>query len=214
MGDFFRVTVSGLESIDADFNASMLDLKRACGNGTKTLTSELVYRLTKHIASDVYLAYTPKSYPRRVENPNFGPSLMDSSTMETRTEDLVAELVYTPSGRHSGLLKDALNANEDGGESGMKPLKPHPVHGDALIERIQTGHGYDWKLPKDFPGGRPFWNNFVTEMQNGGAWDAFEKGFTANQPPDGWKLIREGGELDVLFEPGESLLEGQADLPL
>jgi len=126
----------------------------------------------------------------------------------------VAELVYTPSGRHSGLLKDALNANEDGGESGMKPLKPHPVHGDALIERIQTGHGYDWKLPKDFPGGRPFWNNFVTEMQNGGAWDAFEKGFTANQPPDGWKLIREGGELDVLFEPGESLLEGQADLPL
>lgn len=213
MGDFFHVTVDGLESIDADLNAAMLDLKHCCGNGTKVLTSELISRLTHHIASDVYMAYTPKSYPRRVLNPNFGPSLMDSSTMETRAEDLVAELIYTPSGRHSGLMKDTLDADGDGGPDGMKPLKPHPVHGDALIERIQTGSGYDWNLPKDFPGGRPFWNNFVTEMQNGGAWSAFEKGFTALASKDDWTLVREGGERDVQFEPGESLLDGQAELP-
>lgn len=212
MGDFFNVYVDGMESLDADLNASVLDIARQCGNGTKALASALMNRLSAHIASDVYGVYpNPKSYPRRVEYPNFGPSLMDSENMEVRTGNLFAELVYNPSGRHSGKMGDALNAEKDGSAENMKPLKPHPVHGDALIERIQTGVGYDWKLPEDFPGGRPFWNNFVNEMENGGAWNAFFRGFTALNTEN--ELIPEGGARDVEFAPGESLLDAQAELP-
>lgn len=135
--------------------------------------AEMIEDLQRRIKMDVYRAYTPKSYPRRKDHPEFGTPLWDIKNFTTHiNNDLnvaILEFDYSPDGTHKGKKKDALDYDDkyhrDDPDYAEDPLKPNPVHGDALIKRIQTGKGYDWKCS---PGERPFWDNFVEEENNHG----------------------------------------------
>lgn len=117
--------------------------------------------LTARIDLDVYDKYTPKAYPRRRDNPEFGPALTDMDT-NVLIWDKGAGFVfsYEPHGEHSGTMKDLVGHHKEQWEKQDAPIKPNPVHGDDLIRRIETGKGYDWKFNKP----RPFWNQFVQDV--------------------------------------------------
>ena len=132
--------------------------------------SELIKDLQSHIEKDVYDAYDPRAYPRRKDNPKFGTSLVDKKNFYAMAKGEYLEFNYYPDGTHRGTRKDTLGyADSESRTDGDIPIKPNPVHGDVLINRIQTGKGYDWNAdnPDDGPPPRPFWNNFVEEEFNG-----------------------------------------------
>lgn len=133
--------------------------------------SEMMNDLQKHINDDVYSKYSPKSYPRRKDHPEFGTPLDSEKNFSIHAKNNILEFDYNPDGTHKGKMKDALDFDGDpDSDSANEPLKPHPVHGDVLINRIQTGKGYDWKESMEE---RPFWSNFVEEEFNGKLIDHF-----------------------------------------
>lgn len=135
---------------------------------------ELVHDLQKHIEKDFYDEYQPKSYPRRKNHTIFGPPLDDTKNFDTVVKNNVLTFDYHPLGFHTGKIRDTLNFDPDMYPESMwdKPIKPKPVHGDDLINRLEKGEG-DWRKPRGatwtdskFPK-RPFWSNFVSEENNG-----------------------------------------------
>lgn len=150
--------------------------------------SEMIHDLQTHINQDVYAAYEPISYPRRKYNPQFGTPLDDIKNFTTHIhkDDVgimgyqsTLEFEYNPDGTHKGKRKDVLNYDkkltENRGMSGEDTLKPNPVHGDVLINRLETGRGYDWVPDETIPP-RPFWSKFVDEeMQGGGIKRRFDR---------------------------------------
>ncbi len=156
--------------------------------------SQMSSLLKKHIYDDVYAKYQTKDYPRRDEVEgernvlNFGYGLADEHNMHYGfTDETSIAFTYRPSGHHSGRMQDTKRAYDDNyrptyviaGKRFDLPIKPHPVHGDELINRIQTGTGFDWNLKNspEVTEGRPFWDNFVDELRNGAVANAFNKGF-------------------------------------
>ena len=154
--------------------------------------AEMINDLQEHINNDVYKAYEPKSYPRRKDHTIFGIPLDDKKNFITKVDNslntAILNFEYNPDGFHSGKKKDALDYDQEldefrsGGATGEKPIKPNPVHGDALIKRIQTGKGYDWKCS---PGPRPFWDNFINEENNGKIIDRFNSYIKNHNMTDG-----------------------------
>lgn len=150
--------------------------------------SEMIHDLQTHINKDVYAAYKPSSYPRRKDNPQYGTPLDDLKNFTTRIHSTdvgimeyqsTLEFDYHPDGTHTGKRKDTLDydakLSANRGMSGDDSLKPNPVHNDVLINRLQTGRGYDW-VPKDKIPPRPFWSNFVDEeIQSGGIKRRFDR---------------------------------------
>ena len=218
MGDFFNVTMKGEETLITDLNAFLLTLKEPIRSGLNSVADGFSNSLDKHIQHDVYDAYNPKRYPRR----QMKDSLMSPDYKEISVYDLSLRFQYEPKGFHKAKMKDMLGAewddmilryvvlDKDTGatkdiiENPNDPLKPKPVHGDRLIERIQTGEGYDWQPPKgedSFPK-RPFWNNFVEEQRSGAALDSFVYGFGTGVT----KLQLEGGSRDLEWNGDEGMI--------
>ena len=148
--------------------------------------SEMINNLQSHIQKDVYDAYTPTSYPRRKDHPQFGTPLDDIKNFSTHIERdygmTTLYFDYNPDGTHKGKIWDTLDyefdeSNPRAGTTrtpGAQPIKPKPVHGDKLINRIQTAKGYDWGKEGQFPQ-RPFWSNFVQEeIESGGVKNRFD----------------------------------------
>ena len=219
MAEFFDVKITGEETLTTDLNSFLLTLRPPIKSGLNSVADGFVQNLNKHIQDDVYSEYKPKNYPRRPEN----ESLLSPNYKEIKINDFSMSFQYEPKGFHKGKKKDVLGAEWDDmihkwvildKETGATkdiidnpndPLKPHPVHGDRLIQRIQTGEGYDWQPPKgedSFPA-RPFWNNFVEEQKSGAAMDSFAYGFGSNVVD----LIREGGDRDIQWGDNEGMLE-------
>jgi len=219
MAGFFTVKVSGEGTLQNDLNSFLLTLRSPIKSALNSVADEFTQSLDKHIQNDVYGAYQPKHYPRRPDN----ESLLSPKYKEIKVNDFSLSFQYEPKGFHKGRKKDILGAEYDDiihewvildKETGATkdiiedpnaPLKPHPVHGDRLIQRIQTGEGYDWQPPKgedSFPA-RPFWNNFVEEQKNGAAMDSFAYGFGSNVVD----LVREGGNRDIQWGDTEGMLE-------
>lgn len=218
MGDFFNVTMKGEETLITDLNAFLFTLKEPIRSGLNSVADGFSNSLDKHIQHDVYDAYNPKRYPRR----QMKDSLMSPDYKEISVHDLSLRFQYEPKGFHKAKMKDMLGAEwddmihryvvldkETGAtkdiiENPNDPLKPKPVHGDRLIERIQTGEGYDWQPPKgedSFPK-RPFWNNFVEEQRSGAALDSFVYGFGTGVT----KLQLEGGSRDLEWNGDEGMI--------
>ena len=160
--DNVRFVVSGVESIDQDFKKVQAEIKTSIAKAMPQLADAMKQSLKEHIDQDVYAAYTPQAYPRRSENPGFGVPLndIDSNTFVDTWPDGV-RLDYKPDGSHSGTKRDLKGGFA---QDSIRPIKPNPVHGDDLVRRIETGQGYDW----DFSMARPFFQNFVWEMVEGG----------------------------------------------
>lgn len=229
MNDFFNVTMTGEETLQADLNDSLKAMLKPIKAGLTFVADDMVQSLRAHIEDDVYNAYEPKSYPRRRDNSRFGKGLASSEYIHSSVESLRLTFAYEPMGYHSGRMQDALDAYEEAPNGSIrptsrtkamwnKPLKPKPVHGDALIQRIQTGEGYDWKSPKadpdnpnsvDSPGWikRPFWDNFVNE-QKYTAFGAFERGFKSSATDV--NLVAEGHFMDIEWGATEGMLDSHS----
>ena len=123
---------------------------------------EMTYDLISALRRDWYGQYKPSVYERRTDNPSKGTPLGDMSNFdETYTDptNQILHFVYNPTGTHE---------NPDW----------NTRSGDNLIEWIQRMHEY--KRPgSDEPylkiPARPFWNNFIDELINGGIMSKFIK---------------------------------------
>lgn len=215
MGDFFNVTITGEETITNDVNDFIAGLRNPIWEGLSAVADGMTANLQVRIQEDVYDAYEPKSYPRRssASGVRFGRSLIDKKNMVVSFPNSMSmSFSYEPTGYHSGKMQDALDAYSERNNPTQRtkshfnePLKPHPVHGDALIRRIQSGEGYDWKPPValgEFPK-RPFWDNFVEAQKNGLIIENFAYGFSRNVSD--FRL--EGGSKDLEWKPTEGMLE-------
>lgn len=137
--------------------------------------------LAYRIEEDVYKQYTPDIYPRRSENPGFGTPLtdMDKNVLggaKGSPGGAYIHFDYIPTGAHSGVFGDVISDERVLMRLGVQaddPIKPpeKQADGNALIRRIETGKGYDWKpnkkKAKKFTDERPFWQNFVNELIEG-----------------------------------------------
>lgn len=214
-GNFFSVTISGEETLTNELNDFVLNLREPIWEGLSAVADGLTSGLQAHIQKDVYDAYEPSSYPRRSENPRFGIALNDKRQMEVKYPNSMSmTFTYEPTGYHSGRMQDAKDAYKTTKNGAVrstsrtirqwdKPLKPHPVHGDKLIRRIQTGEGYDWK--GEFPK-RPFWDNFVEEQRSGLIVENFAFGFSRGVQ----EFCLEGGDKDLIWKAEEGMLEYSA----
>lgn len=187
----FSASVDGTETIDRDFSEVKNEIMSAVQASMSTVGDFMKDALQRHIETDVYDAYSPKAYPRRSENAAFGTPLsdMDANTM-VNNRGAGVTLTYLPSGSHSGTTADLPQSSSYYNPDNPRPIKPNPVHGDTLIRRLETGKGYDWKT--DVPA-RPFWQNFVNEMESvGGLFDAFSAAMAAH----GFTVTPDGGMVE------------------
>ena len=167
------------ELFDSDIKQFQSELRNMMIKALPEVREDMKEALKRHIETDVY-SYSNKAYPRRKDNPQFGPSLIDFDTRGQMTPigDIDANATwavvgfnYTPDGSHSGTTADLDPSSKYYDADNPRAIKPNPVHRDALIRRIETGAGYDWKT-KVKP--RKFWQNFINEMTET---DALEDSF-------------------------------------
>lgn len=90
--------------------------------------------LLDHVGSDVYAKWHPTTYHRTY-------ALQDMSSIIVNPSSLRLFISYEP--------------------SGASDQWENPANNNALIGRIESGSGYEWRK---HPGPRPFWQNFVNEM--------------------------------------------------
>lgn len=183
------ITLKVTEAWQGDLEKELIALLKTEINPALEKANESVAQamrdaLARHIAKDVYSAYDRKMYRRRGAA---GGLLGQAESMESGAGGMIsdsarAKIQYMPDGGHP-----------DAGKWAKKRVKP--VHSDDLIGRIEK-HSPEYSfLPKNgtIPN-RPFWQNFVNEMVDGGgietAWVSAMKAVL----PAGWKLdMSDGG---------------------
>lgn len=186
MDEFLTVSAKEEGALEEELKKVLDEMRAPVSKGLHTAAAVFAPALRQHIADDWYDAWgPPKKYLRRTDYPEYGPGLY-AQVEEAVVNGETVLFEYLPSGEH-GLT----------GES---------ASGDDLIRIIQNDRGWEFPPTYDRQGRkimpRPFWNNFVREIQDGLAMDAFEYGFTSG----GWSMIREGGSRDMEWVNGESLL--------
>ena len=141
------VRITGL---DEDMAALEQRFKAALAGALPVLGKDMVDCLAEHIQSDVYGAdFFPTEYERRGENG--GLLDMNGNTTVSPVGDDGIQMDYEPSGE-----VDPPNKYGD----------QDYLDGDALIGRIEhLDPPYDWTRR---PPARPFFENFVTELVEGG----------------------------------------------
>lgn len=119
--------------------------------------AEMRDALEEHIKSDVYAEWEPSKYLRRSEHTGMGTSLLESAEN--------AQAIYKKDGyKWTSGLRYEPTAEHDNPEWSDPDMEP-----DRLIGRIEKKippYIYEpirGEIPK-----RPFWQNFVTEMIEGG----------------------------------------------
>ncbi|MBQ1945277.1 MAG: hypothetical protein II346_09775 [Ruminococcus sp.] len=124
--------------------------------------------LRAHIQSDVYDKWNPTEYVRTGAIINMGESVRETVSSSEMT------LRYLP--------------------DGSSEQWQNPVGGDALVERIESGTGYEWRK---HPGPRPFWKSFVDEMIGGAFASEFDAAMYMQFGADyegGTVVARESGD--------------------
>ena len=213
--DVFGMDITGLEEVTQETNNWASTFSReAIPAALEAVASQLTVSLQKHIQEDVYDAYTTKDYPRREEQ----GGLLDPRFISTSVSGQRLIFDYSPSGTHTATMDEtkrsmsfegyALNELADYDTWSKQPIKPHPVHGDQLINRIQTGRGFDWDLTNapEVTNGRPFWNKFLSEAKGETVAHAFTIGFRAKTKMNDFTLFPH----EIEWGSFESELEGQA----
>lgn len=181
----FKLTGAG--DINKEYKAFNTEVYNGMQAGLTAVGSELTKQLQAHVQTDVYDAYTPKDYIRRL---NSG-GLIDSRYMKTSQRSMSVELTYLPSG---------YNPRYDGEDY---------VSGDELINAIENSR-YTWEGTDNIPE-RHFWNNFVDEAVGANGWAEKVLVRAMNSAANGLEVVadgrieRDGG--DTLFEQQRSLNE-------
>lgn len=150
-----------------ELEAAVAQYAPAVQAALEAVSSETKEKLEEHIQSDVYAKWTPKTYIRRKEN---GGLLDDSSVT----------VPYAIAQAHGLALRGLMTVRYQ--PSGASDQWENPAHGDALISRIESGEGYEWRR---HPGARPFWTNLVQEMVDGnGLATSFDSAMSSILGPD------------------------------
>lgn len=148
--------------MDKELYAAMTELSKEVSDAMQNALDRSKDFLKKHIENDVYASpYSPKVYQPRHKNPSLGAPLSD---MESYSDTLpipiggvtgnglmlTSALTYLPKGSHRKKKWDTANGNE-------------------LIGRIERKNpSYTWENPNNSIPERPFWQNFIDEMVQGG----------------------------------------------
>jgi len=170
---FFNVEVTGLDSLDKDFEEHTKAIKDQIPIALGVVGSEMVNDLQAIIEGYFYKSYTPKSYKR-------SGAMRDDSAMNYSPNGNELTFTYEPETTHSGL--DAWV--QDKPVSGDFPLPRHP---DDLIVWGQYSHfdGTDHEIPA-----RPFWNYFLEAECNEKILDHFARGMLPK-----YQVVKDQGEV-------------------
>ncbi len=179
----FDFKLQGADSISKEYKTFNTKVYTSTQAGLMAVGSELTKQLQQHIQKDVYDAYEPTSYRRRVDYGG-GTPIISAENMDLKLAPFSLTFTYEPSGR---------NANY--------PTSKY-VDGEKLINDIENSD-YTWDGTEDIPK-RPFWNAFVEEMvgANGQAETILVKAMNQAQPDLQVKTdgrIRADGN-DTVFE--------------
>lgn len=159
----FDFKLTGADSIKKEYKAFNTKVYKGVQAGLTAVGSELTKQLQKHIQTDVYDAYTPQSYMRRIDYGG-GTPIISAKNMDLQLNKMSLTFSYEPSGRNTRYPNSKF------------------VDGDKLINAIENSD-YTWKGTEHIPE-RHFWNNFVDDMVgvSGQAERVFVKGMNTAQP--------------------------------
>ena len=159
----FEFILTGIGEISKEYQVFNTKVYYATQVGLMAVGSELTKQLQKHIQTEVYDAYTPQEYLRRIDYGG-GVPIISAQNMDMEIKGLSLVFNYEPSGK---------NANY--------PTSKY-VNGDKLINAIENSD-YSWAGTDNIPK-RPFWNSFVDEMvgAKGQAETILVKGMNQAQP--------------------------------
>lgn len=159
----FDFKLTGADSIHKEYKAFNTKVYKGVQAGLTAVGSELTKQLQKHIQTDVYDAYTPQSYMRRIDYGG-GTPIISAKNMDLQLNKMSLTFSYEPSGRNTRYPNSKF------------------VDGDALINAIENSD-YTWKGTEHIPE-RHFWNHFVDDMvgESGQAERIFVKGMNTAQP--------------------------------
>lgn len=155
------VQASGFEEIEKE--AKRLFTVSVARELSNAVYADMKAALEDHIREDVYREYTPKKngYERRSKDPRRGVSLLASVEDEAYTKQL-DPLDYTTGNVIAGLSYEPTGEHKDN-------WRWSDANGDELIGRIEKKDPkYNWEPRDGSLKERPFWQNFVTEMIEGG----------------------------------------------
>lgn len=176
----FKVEVSGLDSLDKDYEEQLQTIDKAIPAGLSVVGNEMASALQRHVKNDVYAAYKPKSYKRTGE---IGDISNMTSTIDKSSNTLAFEYRF-----------------------GTESARPYFKDSDQVIAAVQDSD-YLWNVGNRKIPERPFWDNFFNELFSGNRVDEyFASGINQSTPSlratavDG-SVILTGEDMQDLHEP-------------
>lgn len=176
----FRVEVSGLDSLDKDYEEQLQTIDKAIPAGLSVVGNEMAAALQRHVKNDVYAAYKPKSYKRTGE---MGDISNMTSTIDKSSNTLAFEYRF-----------------------GTESARPYFKDSDQVIAAVQDSD-YLWNVGNREIPERPFWDNFFNELFSDNRVDEyFASGMNQSTPSlrttavDG-SVILTGEDMQDLHEP-------------
>lgn len=148
-------------------NWGVTDLNPALESANSAVAASAKEALKNSIESQVYAKWSPKEYIRT-------GGLIRGGAINASAGPALMVLEHFPSG-------------------GSEQWE-HPVSNDALIARIESGSGYEWRR---HPGPRPYWKKFVDEMIDGefaAVFDSSMAAFFGGDYVGGTTVEREAGD--------------------
>lgn len=136
----FSFKVSGLNTIDEDFQTVKKDIDKKIFQGLKELSGDMVDWLDEEIQR-FYEEYIPAVYERRVDHPGTGQPLPSQAYKTVTLHARSVGLEYLPSGHYNG--------------SYAWSHYQYPPS-DKMIAWAAEGEA----------GNRPFWNRFIDDVEN------------------------------------------------
>lgn len=162
--------VGKFSGFDADLAALEAQVKTAALHAGTILQEDMRACLTEHIVDDVYDAYDPDYYTRRLSDGgllDIPKNTAGSPPPFVSGDGVEIELQYEPDGATDG----------DGSEI------DYHVDGDDLINRIEKKNPpYNWRLANTRIPARPFFRNFVEEMLDGRAEETLVRAMNGADP--------------------------------
>lgn len=176
----FKVEVSGLDSLDKDYEEQLQTIGKAIPAGLSVVGNEMAAALQRHVKNDVYAAYKPKSYKRTGE---MGDISNMTSTIDKSSNTLAFEYRF-----------------------GTESARPYFKGSDQVIAAVQDSD-YLWNVGNREIPERPFWDNFFNELFSDNRVDEyFASGMNQSTPSlratavDG-SVILTGEDMQDLHEP-------------
>lgn len=171
--------VGKFSGFEADLAALEAQVKNAALHAGTILQEDMRACLTEHIVEDVYDAYDPDYYTRRLSDGgllDIPKNTAGSPLPSVSGNGVEIEIQYEPDGATDG-LGNAINLHVDG---------------DDLINRIEKKDPhYNWNVDERSIPERPFFRNFVEEMIGGRAEKTMVFGMNAADPALG--VAADGG---------------------